>query len=323
MAKMFRCGFLAVFFSAAIFGQATLGGQQAQYDLLIRNGSIVDGTGNPWFAGDVGVRGDRIFAVGRLSGATAKREIDARGLVVAPGFIDLHTHSDQALLNDGNAESKVRQGVTVDVIGESTSVAPRDGLPDAKGTWTDFTGYWQALGQKGISMNVISEVSFQQLRLVAVGYNPGPATIAQLERMKMLAARSMEEGAWGLVARFESGGPEQPEEVLEVAKVVAKYDGIYVTHIGSEGAEQDRRARLRHSRGAGSEAAGAHLSPEDSRRRELGHDRKVSREDRSGARSRPRHHRQPVSVHRDATRLERLFPCLGARARARRSSPRC
>ena len=159
---------------------------------------------------------------------------------MAPGFIDLHTHSDLTLLNDGNAESKVRQGVTVDVIGESTSVAPRDGLPEAKGTWTDFTGYWRALGQKGISMNVISEVSFQQIRLVVVGYNPAPATVAQLERMKQLAARSMEEGAWGLVARFESGGPEHPEEVVEVAKVVAKYDGIYVTHIGSEGAEQDR-----------------------------------------------------------------------------------
>ena len=182
------------------------------------------------------------MAVGRL--AAPRREIDAKGLVVAPGFIDLHTHSDQSLLTDGNAESKVRQGVTVDVIGESTSVAPRDGLAEAKDTWSDFTGYWRALGQKGISMNVISEVSFQQLRLVAVGYNPGPATIAQLERMKTLAARSMEEGAWGLVARFESGGPEQPEEVLEVAKVVAKYDGIYVTHIGSEGAEQDRELDL-------------------------------------------------------------------------------
>ena len=89
-------------------------------------------------------------------------------------------------------------------------------------------------------MNVISEVSFQQIRLVAVGYNPAPATVVQLDRMKQLAARSMEEGAWGLVARFESGGPEHPEEVVEVAKVVAKYDGIYVTHIGSEGAEQDR-----------------------------------------------------------------------------------
>ena len=225
---------------AAMVGQGTLVGRQAAYDLIIRNGHVVDGTGNPWFAADVAVRGDRIVAVGRLAGATAKREIDARGLVVAPGFIDLHTHSDQTLLADGNAESKVRQGVTLDVIGESTSVAPRDGLSEAKDSWTTFTGYWDALGAKGISMNVISEVSFQQLRLVAVGYNPGPATLTQLGRMKTLAARSMEEGAWGLVARFESGGPEQPEEVIEIAKVVAKYDGIYVTHIGSEGAEQDR-----------------------------------------------------------------------------------
>lgn len=240
MAKRLRVGFLSVLFAAAVAGQPVVLGQQAQYDVLIRNGHVVDGTGNPWFAADVGIRGDRIVAVGRLAGAKGMREIDARGLIVAPGFIDLHTHSDLSLLNDGNAESKLRHGVTVDVIGESTSVAPRDGLPDAKGTWTDFSGYWQALRQKGISMNVISEVSFQQLRLVAVGYNPGPATQAQLERMKTLAARSMEEGAWGLVARFESGGPEQPEEVIEVAKVVAKYDGIYVTHVGSEGAEQDR-----------------------------------------------------------------------------------
>src|SRR4030095_3232734 len=128
-------------------------------------GHIIDGTGNPWFAGDVGIRGDRIAAVGRLTGATAKREIDGRGLVVAPGFIDMHTHSDQPLLNDGNGESKVREGVTLDVIGEATTVAPRDGLAEAKGTWTDFTGYWGALAQKGISMNVISEVSFQQIRL--------------------------------------------------------------------------------------------------------------------------------------------------------------
>ena len=189
---MIRRGSLALTLAAAVFGHATIRGQQAPYDLLIRNGLIVDGTGNPWFAGDVGVRGDRIVAVGRLAGATAKREIDARGLTVAPGFIDLHTHSDQSLLGDGNAESKVRQGVTVDVIGESTSVAPRDGLPDAKGTWTDFTGYWQALGQKGISINVISEVSFQQLRLVAVGYNPGPATVAQLQCMK-IAGRPLDE----------------------------------------------------------------------------------------------------------------------------------
>ena len=237
---MVRAGFAAVALTTAMVWQTPTGAQQAPYDLLIRNGQIIDGTGNPWFAGDVAIRGDRIVAVGRLAGAQAARQIDARGLVVAPGFIDLHTHSDLSLLDDGNAESKVRQGVTLDVIGESTSVAPRDGLADAKGAWTNFSGYWEALRQQGISMNVISEVSFQQIRLVAAGYNPAPATVGQLERMKQLAARSMEEGAWGLVARFESGGPEHPEEVVEVAKVVAKYDGIYVTHIGSEGAEQDR-----------------------------------------------------------------------------------
>jgi dihydroorotase/N-acyl-D-amino-acid deacylase len=242
MAKMLRFTAVVAALAAmvAIVGSPALGGQQAAYDLIVRGGRVIDGTGNPWFAADVAVRGDRIAAVGHLPDARAKREIDASGLTVVPGFIDLHTHSDLTLLEDGNAESKVRQGVTVDVIGESTSVAPRDGLPESKGTWTNFTGYWEALTRRGISINVISEVSFQQLRLVAVGYKPGSATVGQLDRMKTLAARSMEEGAWGLVARFESGGPEQPEEVIEVAKVVAKYRGIYVTHIGSEGAEQDR-----------------------------------------------------------------------------------
>lgn len=225
---------------ATIATVAALSAQQPVYDLILRGGRIVDGTGNPWFEGDVAVRGDRIAAVGRLTGATARREIDARGLVVAPGFIDMHTHSDLTLLSDGNAESKVREGVTLDVLGESTTVAPRDGLPEAKDAWTNFTGYWAALKQKGIAMNVISEVSFQQIRLVVKGYTPGPATPAELARMKELAARSMKEGAWGLVTRFESGGPEFPDEVLEVAKVVASLGGIYVSHIGSEGMQQDK-----------------------------------------------------------------------------------
>ena len=215
-------------------------GQEPPFDVIIRGGHIVDGTGNPWFAGDVGIRGDRIAAIGQLAAAKARREIDARGLVVAPGFIDMHTHSDQPLLDDGNAESKVREGVTLDVIGESTTVAPRDGLPEAKGSWTNFTGYWNALKVKGISMNVISEVSYQQIRLVVKGYNRGAASPGELERMKQLARRSMQEGAWGLVTRFESGGPEYPDEVVEVAKVVASLRGIYTSHIGSEGMQQEK-----------------------------------------------------------------------------------
>jgi dihydroorotase/N-acyl-D-amino-acid deacylase len=214
--------------------------QEPGFDLIIRGGHVVDGTGNPWFAGDVGIRADRIAAVGNLAAATARRAIDARGLVVAPGFIDMHTHSDLTLLEDGNGESKVREGVTLDVLGESTSVAPRDGLPIANDTWTDFTGYWNAVKAKGISMNVISEVSFQQIRLVVKGYRPGPATRDELERMKQLTARSMREGAWGLVTRFESGGPEFPDEVIEVAKTVASLGGIYTSHIGSEGMQQDK-----------------------------------------------------------------------------------
>lgn len=238
MAKSLRLSFLLAALSATSLGWVD--GQETAFDLIVRNGHVVDGTGNPWFAGDVGVRGDRIAIVGNLREAKARREIDAGGLVIAPGFIDMHTHSDQPLLDDGNAESKVREGVTIDVIGESTSVAPRDGLPDAKTSWTDFTGYWNALKVKGISMNVISEVSFQQIRLVVKGYNPGAATSAELERMKELAARSMREGAWGLVTRFESGGPEYPNEVIEVAKVVASMGGIYASHIGSEGMQQDK-----------------------------------------------------------------------------------
>jgi dihydroorotase/N-acyl-D-amino-acid deacylase len=214
--------------------------QEPALDLILRGGHIVDGTGNPWFTGDVGIRADRIAAVGNLAAAKARRDIDARGLVVAPGFIDMHTHSDLTLLDDGNAESKVREGVTLDVIGESTSVAPRDGLPVARDTWTDFTGYWNALKAKGISMNVISEVSFQQIRLVVKGYRPGPATPDELARMKELAARSMREGAWGLVTRFESGGPEYPDEVIAVSKTVASKCGIYTSHVGSEGMEQDK-----------------------------------------------------------------------------------
>ena len=210
------------------------------FDVLITGGRIVDGTGNPWFSGDVGIRGDRIVAVGRLTGAEAARVIDASGLVVAPGFIDLHTHSEGPLLRDGAAQSKVRQGVTVDVTGESTSPAPRDGLErDGDEDWTTFTGYFERLEDRGISMNLVSHVSYQQIRRVVKGFHEGPATPDELERMRRLAARSMEEGAWGLVTRFESGGPEHPQEVLEVARVIASYGGNYTSHHGSEGYEQE------------------------------------------------------------------------------------
>ena len=216
------------------------------YDVVIRNGRIVDGTGNPWYSGDVAIRGGRIATIGRLGNVPAARSIDAAGFIVSPGFIDLHTHSDGPVLADGNAESKVRQGVTLDVLGESGSVAPADGLledGDRHGQaprWTTFTGYFERLEKQKTSINIISHVAAGQVRRVVVGYAPRAATPAERSRMRQLVARSMEEGAWGLVTRFESGGPEHPDEILEMAKVVASYGGNYTTHIGSEGFEQEK-----------------------------------------------------------------------------------
>lgn len=216
------------------------------YDLLIRGGRVVDGTGNPWVYADVGIRDGRIVSVGQLAGADATRVVDATGLVVAPGFIDLHTHSDSQLLADGTAQSKIRQGVTLDIAGESSSPGPRDGMPASSGRggvrqdWTTFTGYFERVRSQGISMNLITHVSYHQVRRVVKGFDESPATPAELDRMKQLTARSMEEGAWGLVTRFGSGGPQHPEEVVELAKVVSSYRGNYTSHHGSEGYEQEK-----------------------------------------------------------------------------------
>ena len=218
------------------------------YDIIIKGGHIIDGTGNPWYSGDVAIKDGRIADIGVLGNATAKRVIDATGLVVTPGYIDLHTHSDLPLIQDGNAESKVRQGVTLDVIGEEGSMAPRDGLaPETSGgvkeDWTTFTGYFDRLQEKGISMNVISHVAYYQIRRVVKGYDPAPVTPAELEKMKALLVRSMHEGAWGMVLRFESGGPDYPgdaDAIVEMAKVVHQLGGNITSHIGSEGGQQDK-----------------------------------------------------------------------------------
>jgi len=243
----------AALLTASLFAlSATTLTQSPDFDILIRGGQVLDGTGAPPVRADVGIRGGRIAEIGSFPARAAKRTIDAAGLTVAPGFIDLHTHSEMPLLADGKAESAVRQGVTLDVMGESSSVAPRDGLNADGATpgnlggegvtpdWTTFTGYFERLERQGTSINVISHVSAEQVRRVVMGYDPKPATPEQLARMKQLVARSMEEGAWGLVTRFESGGPEHPDEIVEMAKVVASYGGNYTSHAGSEGFEQEK-----------------------------------------------------------------------------------
>jgi dihydroorotase/N-acyl-D-amino-acid deacylase len=209
------------------------------YDLVIRGGRIIDGTGNPWFSGDVAIREGRIVEVGAIGDAAARRVIDAIGLVVAPGFIDLHGHSTNALLTDGNGESKLRQGVTLEVIGEGESPAPANDPVEGR-SWATFTDYFSELMRDGISMNLIAHVSYNQIRRAVMAYDEGPATRAQLDRMKQLTARSMREGAWGMTSEFPSGGPTHIEEVIELAKVVAEHGGNFTSHTGSEGFEQEQ-----------------------------------------------------------------------------------
>jgi len=244
--------FLSLFALLAFTGAANAAERPRDgYDVVIANGRIVDGSGNPWFYGNLAIKDGHIAEIGRVDPGLGKRVIDAKGMVVTPGFIDLHTHTDNAILADGNGESKVRQGVTIDVIGESVTVAPLKGdvleeyREEAKRRsgvdvdWTTLDGYFRRLNQKGTSINIASSVSPQQVRRVVVGFEDRPATAAEIEQMKELVAQAMEEGAVNLSTAFTGGGYKYADEMVAMAKVVASYGGYYGTHIGGEGAQID------------------------------------------------------------------------------------
>ena len=221
--------------------------EEAPYDLVIRNGKIVDGTGNPWFVGDVAVRGDRIVAVGHIPPAEAKREIDAKGLVVAPGFIDVHSHSDFLLLEDGNAQSKVRQGVTTEVLGEGNSVGPAVGKRSAQSAvvdgktvrWTTLAGYFDAVDRAGVSVNVASYVGMDNVWQSVMGSSFDRPTAAQREQMKTLVDEALKDGALGLstMLAMPPGSLATTDDIVELCKVVAKHRGIYSSHIRNEGSD--------------------------------------------------------------------------------------
>ncbi len=223
--------------------------QQREFDLLIRDGRIVDGTGNPSFVGDVGLRDGRIVAVGRLSNRSATRTIDARGLVVAPGFIDIHNHSDDTIIEDGDAQSFVRQGVTSMIFGEGGSAAPSE-------RWKDFSSYYAELLRRGISTNVGSYLGSSTVWTRVHGNRAGPATAEELTRMRAVVRAAMEQGALG-VASSLSGPPGvwiDTDTLVAMCEVAGEYGGIYSTHMRTEGAgvfksvaealEIGRRARV-------------------------------------------------------------------------------
>jgi N-acyl-D-aspartate/D-glutamate deacylase len=215
------------------------------YDLLIRNGTIVDGTGNPWFRGDLAVRDGQIVAVGRVPPGPAKRAIDAKGLVVAPGFIDMHSHSDFLLLEDGHAQSKIRQGVTTEVLGEGTSAGPYQGqlvprkvkVDGQSIQWTTLGGYFGAVERAGIAVNVASYVGLDNIWQCVMGRSFERPSAAQCDRMKALVEEAMKDGAFGLssMLAMPPGSLATTEDIVALCQVVARRGGIYSSHIRNEG----------------------------------------------------------------------------------------
>ncbi len=214
------------------------------YDLLIRGGRIVDGTGSPWYRGDVAIRGDRIAAVGLLPGARARDTIDATGLVVAPGFIDMLGHSEYPLLRDGRAVSKITQGITSEITGEVTSVVPvnENTLRELGGgrervAWRDLDGYFRALEAARPAINLGTFVTVGSVRRAVMGDTDRAPTPEELERMKAHVAEAMRQGAMGLSSGliYAPASFASREEVTELARVAARYGGGYASHIRNEG----------------------------------------------------------------------------------------
>jgi N-acyl-D-aspartate/D-glutamate deacylase len=200
------------------------------FDLLIRGGTIVDGTGNPSYVGDVGIKSGRIAAMGRIAGKTAARTIDAAGLTVAPGFIDIHNHSDNTIVQDGNAQSMVRQGVTSMIFGEGGSAAPSR-------RWADFNAYFAQLLKQGISTNVGTYVGSSEIWTFVHGEKAGPPSKDELDRMRALVREAMQQGALG-VASSLSGPPGSwidTDTLVAMCEVAGQYGGIYSTHMRTEG----------------------------------------------------------------------------------------
>ncbi|MCU0462579.1 MAG: D-aminoacylase [Bacteroidales bacterium] len=219
----------------------------ATYDVLIRNGQIMDGSGSPSFTGDIGINADTIAVIGDLKNDRGRSEIDAEGLTVTPGFINMLSWAVESLIEDGRSQSDIRQGVTLEVLGEGDSWGP---LNDRMKTqmkkdqgdikydveWTTLGEYLEFLERKGVSTNIASFVGSSTLRIYTIGYENRAPSNAELDTMKLLVRQAMEEGAVGLSSALEYVPASFAEtgELTALCKIVSEYDGMYISHVRNE-----------------------------------------------------------------------------------------
>ncbi len=232
---------------------ASQGGRAAgapPFDVVITNGHIIDGTGSPWYSGDVGIRDGRIAAIGALSAQARGRTIDAKGMVVAPGFIDMLGQSEYSILVDPRLPSKIFQGITTEITGEGESVAPlNDTINKARALkyhkyqlnvdWQTLGQYYARLEKQGLGINLASFVGATEVREMVLGYEDRQPTPAQLQQMQALVREAMRDGAVGVSSALEY--PPAPyahtEELIALAAEAASFGGIYATHMRHEGVE--------------------------------------------------------------------------------------
>jgi len=217
-------------------------------DLIIRNGRIIDGTGSPWYSGDVGVRDGHIAAIGDLSRDTARHVIDAHGMVIAPGFIDMLGQSELTILVDPRLPSKIYQGITTEITGEGESVAPLDSAMLAENAatyrhygitadWHTLAQYFARLEKQGAGINIGTYVGATSVREMVLGYGDRTPTADQLRRMQDLVAQAMQDGALGVSTALEYAPAPyaKTDELIALAATAARFGGIYATHMRSEG----------------------------------------------------------------------------------------